>query len=62
LPLDGNDNLFAVLMNSPTKEVFELIQKNLMKIHAKSNNPEAPIMSLLKKIEAAEDDNKRLLC
>jgi ubiquitin C-terminal hydrolase len=30
-----------------------------MKIYAKSDNPEAPIMSLLRKIEAAEDDKKK---
>jgi hypothetical protein len=59
LPLDGDDHLFAVLVNPPTKEVFELIQKNLMKIYVKSDNPEAAIMSLLKKIEAAEDDKKK---
>jgi hypothetical protein len=62
LPLDSNDHLFAVLVNPPTKKVFELIQKNPMKIYAKSDNPEAPIMSFLKKSKQPKMIRKRLLC
>jgi ubiquitin C-terminal hydrolase len=59
LPLDGDDHLFAVLVNPPTKEVFELIQKNLLKIYAKSDRAEAAIMSLLKRIKAAQGDKEK---
>jgi ubiquitin C-terminal hydrolase len=58
LPLDSDDHLFAILVNPPTKEVFELVQKNLLNIYAKNDKREAAIMNLLKKIKAAQHDKE----